>query len=79
MTRSESRLEAPVELYHWQGDQESSLSAVIQIDNNVGSALDLDHGGIVLQQLQPADRGSAAWKLLIAAFIFEALLWGENL
>lgn len=28
-------------------------------------------------QLQPADHGSAAWKLLCVAFVFEAFLWGE--
>lgn len=27
-------------------------------------------------QLAPADRGLPAWKLLGAAFVFEALLWG---
>lgn len=31
------------------------------------------------QQLEPADRGLAAWRLLIAAFVFEALLWGQSL
>ncbi|KAH8597746.1 major facilitator superfamily domain-containing protein [Bisporella sp. PMI_857] len=28
------------------------------------------------QQLKPADGGLAAWRLLLAAFVFEALLWG---
>jgi hypothetical protein len=28
--------------------------------------------------LQPADGGVAAWRLLCAAFVFEALLWGEH-
>ena len=32
----------------------------------------------VASQLQPADHGSAAWKLLWGAFVFEALLWGER-
>lgn len=40
----------------------------------------LDHSDGVLgsdgQQLEPADGGAAAWKLLCAAFVFEALLWG---
>ncbi|KAB8301026.1 hypothetical protein EYC80_002949 [Monilinia laxa] len=30
----------------------------------------------VYQQLLPVDGGPAAWRLLIAAFIFEAILWG---
>lgn len=31
------------------------------------------------QTLAPADGGPAAWRLLLAAFVFEALLWGKNL
>ncbi|RDW63521.1 MFS general substrate transporter-44 [Coleophoma cylindrospora] len=31
---------------------------------------------VVVQQLKPTDGGLAAWRLLVAAFIFEALLWG---
>lgn len=27
-------------------------------------------------QLEPADSGLAAWKMLFAAFMFEGLLWG---
>jgi hypothetical protein len=27
--------------------------------------------------LPPADGGKAAWRLLLAAFVFEALLWGQ--
>ena len=30
----------------------------------------------VIQQLLPVDGGAAAWKVLTAAFVFEALLWG---
>lgn len=33
--------------------------------------------GINDQGLLPADRGSAAWRLLLASFVFEALLWGH--
>jgi hypothetical protein len=29
------------------------------------------------QHLEPADGGFAAWRLLCAAFVFEALLWGK--
>lgn len=32
----------------------------------------------VEQHLEPADRGTAAWRLLGAMFIFEALFWGKN-
>jgi hypothetical protein len=31
------------------------------------------------QALAPADGGPAAWRLLLAAFVFEALLWGKSL
>lgn len=33
--------------------------------------------GRVEQTLAPIDGGSAAWRLLCAAFVFEALLWGN--
>lgn len=33
----------------------------------------------VVQQLKPADGGLEAWKVLTAAFLFEALLWGKSL
>lgn len=29
------------------------------------------------QELAPVDGGTAAWRLLLAAFMFEALLWGR--
>jgi hypothetical protein len=29
------------------------------------------------QHLEPVDSGAAAWKLLGAAFVFEALFWGK--
>jgi hypothetical protein len=32
----------------------------------------------IQQYLEPADRGAAAWRLLGAAFVFEALLWGKT-
>jgi len=32
----------------------------------------------VQQYLEPTDRGIAAWRLLGAAFVFEALLWGKE-
>ncbi|KAK1857135.1 MFS monocarboxylate [Colletotrichum chrysophilum] len=34
------------------------------------------HGVQHHHQLEPTDRGFAAWKLLLTAFVFEALLWG---
>lgn len=29
------------------------------------------------QELEPVDRGRAAWRMLLSAFIFESLLWGK--
>ena len=29
------------------------------------------------QSLPDCDRGKAAWRMLLAAFVFEALLWGS--
>ena len=36
-----------------------------------------DIGGVE-QQLEPADGGAAAWKVLCATFMFEAVLFGEH-
>ena len=36
-----------------------------------------DVGGVE-QQLKPADGGAAAWKVLCATFMFEAVLFGEH-
>jgi len=47
--------------------QEEELS---QLDRSEG------HLRTGAQQLEPADGGASAWKLLCAAFVFEALLWG---
>ena len=32
---------------------------------------------ITENQLKPVDGGLAAWRVLLAAFMFEAILWGE--
>lgn len=38
----------------------------------------MQHHGRIEHQLEPTDRGPAAWRLLCIAFVFEALLWGES-
>lgn len=46
-----------------------------QINNDAeheGSGVDIE------QSLPPCDGGAAAWKLLMTAFVFEALLWGKT-
>lgn len=40
---------------------------------------ELAHGELTGQELAPTDGGPAAWRLLVAAFVFEALLWGNEL
>jgi hypothetical protein len=45
-------------------------------DSIHGAAQDVEGRDIVVQQLKPVDGGPDAWKVLIAAFVFEALLWG---
>ena len=37
----------------------------------------LGNGERVEQQLEPADGGAAAWKILWGAFMFEAVLFGK--
>jgi len=38
----------------------------------------VEEEGSVGQQLPPPDRGAAAWKVLIGAFVFESILWGKE-
>lgn len=45
-----------------------------QVERNEGS----DDAAVIQHHIEPADRGSTAWKLLGAAFVFEALLWGKR-
>ena len=70
-------LEAPIQLnnrYQNPTTQANLESTAPQHDNsNI-----LDQDSAVTQQLSPADGGLRAWRLLIAAFVFEALLWGEH-
>jgi hypothetical protein len=55
----------------------SSAFPIEEIDHNTSTRVsDTDVEDRVIQQLLPADGGSAAWRVLISAFVFEALLWG---
>ena len=69
---------ASIELGNWNQNQPavqtapastSSTTTAINNSNEPDDAL--------VQQLEPADGGLAAWRLLVAAFVFEALLWGK--
>lgn len=56
--------------------EEPSFPQTEPFPNTYGNGL-LDENQGIDQQLQPADRGAAAWKVLFAAFMFEALFWGK--
>ena len=69
---------ASIELGNWNQSQPavqttpastSSTTTTIHNSNEPDDTL--------IQQLEPADGGPAAWRLLVAAFVFEALLWGK--
>ena len=53
-----------------QNDDRSLSSTPYDIEHEV------PNGDVIGQGLAPTDGGSAAWRLLVAAFVFEALLWG---
>ena len=48
--------------------------------NRARSYINLEDGDRTCStpELLPVDRGAAAWNVLFAAFIFEALLWGKS-
>lgn len=52
--------------------QEGSLVESYDLDNHTSIAEE----STTATSLPAADGGLAAWRLLIAAFVFEALLWG---
>jgi len=39
---------------------------------------DSQYTRVIQQHLEPVDSGVAAWRLLCAAFVFEALFWGKT-
>ena len=64
--------ESDVELRHVDG----GLEATAAVDVPDGEVHEYTAGEADGQSLPPYDRGKAAWTLLLAAFVFEALLWG---
>ncbi|KAH6712061.1 major facilitator superfamily domain-containing protein [Leptodontidium sp. MPI-SDFR-AT-0119] len=77
MATSITTLQEPfVELSHWNRDRDSNNDANEIIPRRSREISGLGGEDVVIQQLLPADGGPAAWRLLIAAFVFEALLWG---
>ncbi|KAG4442513.1 hypothetical protein IFR05_002013 [Cadophora sp. M221] len=77
MATSTTTLQEPfVELSHWNRNRSSNKEANETIPRFSRENSGPDGEDVVIQQLLPADGGPAAWRLLIAAFVFEALLWG---
>lgn len=68
--------ETLVELSHWDQHRLSISRQTELYSEHSRRASDVGEENVVIQQLSPADGGPAAWRLLIAAFVFEALLWG---
>ncbi|KAG4430985.1 hypothetical protein IFR05_013529 [Cadophora sp. M221] len=70
--------ENSVELNYW--DQHLSTGSnnrqIETTPRRSGGISDPEEENVVIQQLLPVDGGAAAWKVLTAAFVFEALLWG---
>ena len=56
----------------------ASPSANVQQARRLDSDAGLADVGGVEQQLEAADGGAAAWTILCAAFMFEAVLFGEH-
>ena len=62
-----------------QGDIElSHISPSNRVQGtHTSDIINNENGSRIEQQLKPADGGLAAWMVLLSAFMFEALLWGE--
>lgn len=64
-----------IELEHWTRTNLEETNNITSSSTH-GGFEDVEGRDIVVQQLKPVDGGPDAWKVLIAAFVFEALLWG---
>ncbi len=74
-------MSSQVELHSVSARAQSSdaqSSAVPARSASYDIAGNLEDVGAIHQQLPPPDKGAAAWRLLGAAFVFEALLWGNQ-
>lgn len=62
-------------------DQELQMGGTFgpqpQVEPNLDPPIEETHPSANSNSLPPYDHGRAAWTLLLAAFIFEALLWGS--
>jgi hypothetical protein len=67
-------MEAPIELGNYQNPQSTQANLTSRSSEHYPNEPEEP----VIQQLEPVDGGAAAWKVLTAAFVFEALLWGKS-
>ncbi|KAF8861309.1 MFS general substrate transporter [Acephala macrosclerotiorum] len=65
-----------VELNYWTRTNLNERNNSDSVSDQYRGVRDVEGRDIVIQQLKPVDGGPDAWKVLIAAFVFEALLWG---
>ena len=75
------RRRSSIELEDQNGTSLSDLpnGEATQQPSEVGSIASLrSPGDGIEQQLERADGGAAAWKILIASFMFEGVLFGER-
>ncbi|QSZ31737.1 hypothetical protein DSL72_001305 [Monilinia vaccinii-corymbosi] len=59
-----------------EGREEMRVRGVSDAETEMVTGTEAHDPERVYQQLLPVDGGRAAWRVLIAAFIFEAILWG---
>lgn len=75
-TSTTTLAEDSVELRYWHQHRAGTGEQHEAFPGRSRVLSDPERDNAVIQQLLPADGGPAAWRLLIAAFVFEALLWG---
>lgn len=67
-----------VELTDRQRHAEGATAGGAAADPESGDEMPLDDAGSRIEQhLAPVDGGIAAWRVLLAAFMFEGCLWGK--
>lgn len=78
MTSTVTTLEEPIQLQEWRPSVAFTQKANNSSPTEIQFAIVEQRNDVVIQQLETADGGKAAWSVLIAAFVFEALLWGKS-
>jgi hypothetical protein len=67
---------ASIELGNWNQNQPAVQATAASTSSTTINSSNEPYDALI-QELEPADGGPAAWRLLVAAFVFEALLWGK--